>query len=269
MKINNLALILLATVALFSACKTAKKTTAATPTTTTNHPLSINDILQRLDDNVPQATWLAGDGSFDYVGRPLNLSGSMTIRFRRDSVIWLNVKKLGFGVARALVTRDSVFALNLIQSTYVAKDLTFMEKQFGIPADFTLLQNFLLGKPLFLTDKNQLTLEKSAEGEILLRGQNEKWRAEYRIDTATQALKQMSFEQTSMSRFVKISYENYAPLRDALGIERPFAYLRRIAVESPQTGKVSLTLDIDAETLEVNIPKTIRFEIPKSYTKID
>jgi hypothetical protein len=40
-------------------------------------------------------------------------------------------------------------------------------------------------------------------------------------------------------------------------------------MESTQTGKVSVELEVDAESLEVNVPKNIRFEIPSNYQRVD
>ena len=135
------------------ACQSSKKATTTAVKTETAPPLSISTILKNLEDNEIKADWLSGDVDADYEGKPMNLSASMTTRFRRDSVIWLNIKKLGFNIARAKVTPDSIFVINYIQSSYIAKDLKYIERKYNIPADFKVLQNILLGNIVFLTDK--------------------------------------------------------------------------------------------------------------------
>lgn len=256
----------------FSACNTAKK---ATTTNTTEKPvptivaMTLNDIINRLGDNEIKANWLSGDASADYAGKPMNVSGSMNIRFKRDSIIWINIKKLGFNVARAKVTPDSVFMVNYIQNTYVAKDLKYIETKFNIPADFKLLQNFLLGNAIFLTDAKKLVLEHEPSGDILLRGKDERWQALYRIDEKTNELKEMLFEQPISARVMKISYEKYDILRGYAKGDSKYSYLRTIHVESPQTGKVSVTIEVDTDGLEVNVPKNIKFEIPAHYSRMD
>ena len=116
MKLSPLILFFLAATLATTACKSTKKTTTTTtqttPTNTTTTPLSITAILEMMDANAPVATRLSGDGSVDIESSQLNQSANTMIRFRRDSVIWLNVKKFGFNVARAQITRDSVFMLN-------------------------------------------------------------------------------------------------------------------------------------------------------------
>jgi outer membrane biogenesis lipoprotein LolB len=272
MKSHVLFTLLLTALITTTACKSTKKatqTTTTTPISTTSTPLSINAILTQMEANASVAQRMSGDGDLDIESEKLNQSATCAIRWRRDSVIWLNIKKLGFNVARAQVTRDSVFMVSYFQSQYAAQPLSYIEKQFGLPADFDLLQNFLLGKPIFLTDKKQLTLNTPKESTVVLRGSNERWTAEYLFDFASQQLTEMTFSEPKAQRTMKISYEKYAALRDGDGKERPFAYLRTIMVESPQTGKVKVGIEIEASSLEVNVLKAIRFEIPSGYKRMD
>ena len=272
MKIRILFTLFLASILAMGACKSTKKTTqttTATPVPASTGPLSVDAILKLMDANAPVATRMSGDGDVDIESPQLNQSANATIRWRRDSVIWLNVKKFGFNVARAQVTRDSVFVISYFQSSFVAQPLSYVEKQYGLPADFDLLQNFLLGKPIFLTDKKQLTLNTPKENAVILRGSNDRWTAEYQFDFATQRLTEMTFSEPKAQRTMKISYEKYADLRDGDGKQRPFAYLRTITVESAQTGKAKVGIEIETEGLEVNVPKAIRFEVPSGYKRMD
>ena len=272
MKIPILSTLVLVALMTLIACKSTKKTAQTTTTTATtpkNTPLSINVLLTQMEANALVAQRLSGDGDVDIESEKLNQSATSAIRWRRDSVIWLNIKKFGFNVARAQVTRDSVFIVSYFQSSYAAQPLSYIEKQFGLPADFDLLQNFLLGKPIFLTDKKKLTLNTPKESTVILRGSNERWTAEYVFDFAAQQLTEMTFTEPKAQRTMHISYEKYAALTDSDGKQRPFAYLRTIMVESPQTGKVKVGIEIDASSLEVNVNKAIRFEIPSGYKRMD
>ncbi len=276
MKSSTLSTFLLLTMLALNACKSTKKTTQTaatipteTPATGSTSPLSISAILKQMELNAPVAQRMTGDGDVDIESTQLNQSANADIRWRRDSVIWLNVKKFGFNVARAQVTRDSVFVISYFQSTYGAFPLSYVEKQYGIPADFDLLQSFLLGKPIFLTDKKQLTLNTPKENAVILRGANDRWNAEYRFDLATRQLTEMTFSEPKAQRNMTITYEKYAPLRDGDGKERPFAYLRTIAVESPQTGKAKIGIEIEASSMVIDVVKNIRFEIPSNYKKMN
>jgi hypothetical protein len=255
---------------LTSACKTAKKTPpTAPPTAPVNAPLSITTVLEKMKTNYIDFERLNGDVSVDYKGKPMNISVSSAVRWRRDSVIWMNVKKMGFAVARVQVTSDSVFVINYIQDNYVAKNISYVEKNFGVPLDFAILQDILLGNPVFLTDKTKLILEKPNEGDVILRGADTRWKATYRLDATSFLIKEMIFEEPAAKRTLKISYKNYAILQVPNHAQKNFSYLRTIEMESAQTGKVTVDLDVDAESIEVNVPKNIRFEIPSNYQRMD
>ena len=256
---------------IFSACTPAKKIeTTAVPTPVSKPALTVVDILNRLGENEIKADWLSSDANANYAGKPMNVSADMNIRFKRDSIIWINVKKLGFiNIARVKITPDSVFIVNYLQNSYIAKNLKYIETKYNLPADFKLLQNLLLGNPVFLTDIKKLVLERDASGDILLRGKDERWQALYRIDEKTNELKEMLFEQPISARVMKISYEKYDILRGYDKGDSKFAYLRTIQVESPQSGKVSVTIEVDTDGLEVNVPKNIKFEIPSHYSRVD
>ncbi len=251
------------------ACKTTKKSSTKTTTTSANTPLSITSVLMHLQGNNVDFERMNGDAGVDYKGQPMNIAVSSTVRWRRDSVIWMNVRKLGFSVARIQVTRDSVFVVNYLQSSYIAKNLSYIEKTFGVPLDFSVLQDILLGNPVFLTDKDKLTLEKPMNGDVILRGKDDRWKATYKLDATNFNVKEMLFEELGSNRTLKICYKNYGIVGIPSGKQQNFSYLRTIDVESPQTGKVSVVLEVDAESLEINVPKNIKFEIPNHYQRMD
>jgi Domain of unknown function (DUF4292) len=264
---------------LTTACKTKQKvqtgntpTTQTDPKTTPPPPLSIRDIVNGMEANALNAEWVATDAALNYEGKPMNIAASSTWRYRKDSVIWVSVKKFGFGVARVLVRRDSIFVLNMVQSQYMAKDFQFIEKTIGIPANFELVQDLLIGKPVFLTNPDLLDIKKSPEGDLILRGDNTNgslskngnWVATYRLNPTNFQIKDMIFEQPNIGRSLKIIYDGYKPLNGA-----NFAFSRRIEATSLETGKVMIEFDMDETTVEINVPKNVRFEIPSSYQKVD
>ena len=251
------------------ACHTSKKASTASTPKVDNSTLTTASVLLKMQGNNLNFEHMNGDAGVDYKGQPMNIAVSSMVRWRRDSVIWMNVRKLGFTVARIQVTRDSVFVVNYLQGNYVAKNLSYIEKTFGVPLDFSILQDILLGNPVFLTEKDKLTLEKSVDGDVVLRGKDQRWKATYKVDATDFSVKEMLFEELETNRLLKICYKNYGKVRVSNGAEQNFSYLRTIDIESRQTGKVNVVLEVDAESLEINVPKNIKFEIPNHYQRVD
>ena len=120
---------------------------------------SSSEVWNLINDEKKSLNWLSGDVDLDYKGQPMNIGASAKIVWHRDSVIWIRITKLGFiQVGRAKITRDSIFIVNQIQSQYLAESLKYLETKYGIPADFTTIQNILLGNPVSLTPSNELKL---------------------------------------------------------------------------------------------------------------
>ncbi|NJN33938.1 MAG: hypothetical protein HC817_06505 [Saprospiraceae bacterium] len=94
MTINYLKLFFLALLIVGASCKTAKKTVTTTTRPDEKVPIEVASILKKWTANEIKADWLAGDVDVDYKGKPLSTTAGMTVRFRRDSVVWFNVKKL-------------------------------------------------------------------------------------------------------------------------------------------------------------------------------
>jgi len=194
-------------------------------------------------------------------GEGQSMGATANIIWVRDSVMWLNVKKLGFEVARALVTRDSVFVLNRLEKTYSAKALESLQRQYSLPAGFELVQSLLLASPWFFPDIQLETDVK--DGYHRLAGSNSRFAADYRIEETAFWLRQEIFLQPREARTVSAKFDNYKKT----ALAGWFPYLRTVEAFSPETG--NLRLSIELNDVEFNVPKSFRFEIPKHYERMD
>lgn len=84
-----------------------------------------------------------------------SVSGSGTMRIANDSLIWLYIKAFGFEVARAKLTRDSVFAVVKMKNQYFKSDYSSLKNFFPIDFDFSILQSVFLNK-FFIFPKNKI-----------------------------------------------------------------------------------------------------------------
>jgi|GEM_PF-1573783 len=76
----------------------------------------------------------------------------VNLRMQSDSLIWMNATALlGIEVARALITPDSITLINRLKRTYYQKSFQEISAWLGVPVDFHILQNLLVGNPPFLS----------------------------------------------------------------------------------------------------------------------
>jgi Domain of unknown function (DUF4292) len=248
-------------------CKTGSntsttKTESKTPVPAAN-AYSATDLLKKMDKNNLAFGRLSADADMDYEGKPMNISASSLVRFRKDSLIWMNVKKLGFNVVRAQITRDSVFVINYIQGNVMRRSFKYLEDKLQMPVNFDMVQKMLLGQPIFMTPKDKLKVaydKAAAGGQWILTGDDTRWHTEYRFSATDFTLQTMLLEQPESKRVFKMTCANY----DGLKGDQKFAYTRTLNIESPQTGAVKVVIET-AKPVEVDIPKPIKFEIPSHY----
>ena len=123
--------------------------------------------------------WMEGKCQLQMESEDSNLSGQGIIRIRRDSAIWVSLRKLGFEVGRALILKDSFFYLNRLNNVFEAHPISFIKEKYQLPGDFLHLQALLLGNaPLddisdfTVTNKESFEwqLQKSMDNGILSLG---------------------------------------------------------------------------------------------------
>lgn len=214
-----------------------------------------------------EADWLSAKMKITYIDDYQTRKLTANIRMRKDSVIWMNVKKLSVEAARIKITPDGIYAIDRLNKEYFIKDLSFLEKAYNLPSrqsgpsNFSVLQEVVLGNPVFFEGSNLSTPTKSSEYQ--LNNENEDFTSQYLVDGISFLLTQMAFEEKHSRQNLKVSFERSEEIEEYPN----FSYFRNLDLYSENFGNVSL--DVKFSKLEINSPKTIRFEIPSHYTKVN
>ncbi len=216
-------------------------------------------LLEELAKKRLQPDWFEGKVRIDYSDESQSLSASATIRMKRDSVVWASVRKLGFELARLLVTADSVYVLDRINNEYTVESLDYLATAYGLPAGLLQLQDFILGNPLFFDSKG---LQAEPQGkDYHLSGRSPLMETDYWIDAGALLLRRMAFYDIRNEQKVNVGLEEYGQLSG----NQNFSYLRNLELDGRHTGKTAVVLKFSS--VETDIPKDIRFEIPDRYTR--
>ncbi len=95
-------------------------------------------------------------GRFEGLGMQQNIS--LNIRMKRHEKVWISAQALlGIEVARALVTRDSVYIIqNLPSRDYREYSLDSFSSVLSVPLSVTQLQDLLVGNPLLPYDNSAM-----------------------------------------------------------------------------------------------------------------
>ena len=183
------------------------------------------------------------------------------MKWKRDSVIWLNARKLGLEIARAQITPDSVYVLDRINNQYAAKSITWLREEYDLPGNWDLLQNMLLGNPTFFTSQ---FVSGVADGEYVLQAEGGDPLASYYLSPDDYRLVRTVLDRKADRQQLIIEQEDWRPIPDG---NREFPYIRILRAEEPTLG--NLEIKFEFSRVELDQPQAIRFEIPDRYTRME
>lgn len=216
-------------------------------------------VLKQLAQKRLQPEWFGARASIDFDDGQQSFSATATIRMKRDSLLWLSIKKLGFELARVQVTGDSVYILDRINNEYAIESLSYLSGSYGLPASLTHLQDVILGNPVF-PDSKGLRLEAMGPSYHIM-GRGAAIESDYWIDAGSFVLRKMAFSDKQNGQQMNMLLEDYGQTPD----NQNFSYLRKLELDSQYSGKAKVAMKFSK--LETEVPKNIRFEIPDRYTR--
>jgi hypothetical protein len=250
---------LLGTLSLFLglSCNTTK--TVADVPVMDNKAMDAKAHLNAMTRQQVQADWVDASARVSFDDGSMSIGGTASIKMKKDEAILMSVKKFGFEVARAYVTPDSLFILDRINGEYAAEPLSYMEERYKLPANLSMLQQILLGNPVFLTTANP-TVSLDAE-RLNWSAENNDRRNEFIFTMPDYQLESMAIREGNETRKLDIQLTNY----QNAGANRDFSYLRSIQIDSKETG--SAQIELEFTKVEIDVPTTISFSIPPRYQR--
>jgi hypothetical protein len=173
----------------------------------------------------------------------------------------MSVRKLGFEVARAMVTPDSVYIIDRLNNEYAIFGLDYLEKTYNFPGNFQLLQSIFLGNPHFLNPR-EILLEQEAEA-LNLTDQYQEHQITYRIDPGDFTLRRLNYQDRYSDRQLWVDLEEY----DKVDENRVFSYFRNLRMTSIDTGNLGVTIKFSQ--IELDVPREMGFRIPPRYSRME
>ena len=188
-----------------------------------------------------------------------SISASATLVWKKDEMLWVVVKKFGFEAVRAMVTPDSIFVLNRLERTVMARSTDWLAQKYQIPGGFDLLSHVLFGQAYF--PKNVPFTASIKDSLHQLTGQDGPYSLDYRLEGGTFQLVQAIFAQPQASRFMGAAFG------DRIKVD---GFILPTEIDSEtytdDNGKMSISLSL--KNIEVNHNQEVRFSIPTNYKKI-
>lgn len=226
-----------------------KATTSALPTRT------VTEVLNAMEQNKRNFQYFNAKLGADVVTEQFEGGATINLRMLSDQYIWASVSKLSVEVVRAMITQDSVVALNRFERTYQVASKRRLVKITGIDVDLADLQQVLAGN-LLVPQQNEVRNFTQLDNEYQLTANIKGSNVRYLIDPISMLVKQAIISDDS-GRESKIVFEAY--IKDG-GRYRP--KIMNITTDQGDQAR------IDVKEVQYDITKEASFSIPSRYEKV-
>ena len=200
--------------------------------------------------------WFAasGVGKIDWDGQ--RLSGRINVRILHDSIIWVQIQKLGFEVGRMLITPDSAFFINRFERTYARYGTKEFLRKYNVPADFDMFSRVFTAGAYVPPSITMSEIEE--DGSLFLQSVSG-MSARHWFDASSFLVRSMITDP--MAREWESAYTDYK--RTNSGQAFPYTRSNTIIIDGE-----SNVFDLEYSEMQIDIPQQFPFSIPSHYEKI-
>ena len=204
-----------------------------------------------------------GKGKIQLEDEGDKISSGITVRMRKDSIIWISVvPALGIEAARVVITKDSVQMLNRLKREYFSGDYSVIKNKYKVDLNYNLLQNIILGNYMPAPDGNEKIMTESSLQHS--RQEQANLLIDQFLDGTNAKLKKITIKDQDTKSSIAVDYSKFEPLGDT-----PFARTALIVAQQGEGEKVKgaiATLDFNRISLNEN-NLTFPYSVPQGYKK--
>ncbi|MFD2248479.1 DUF4292 domain-containing protein [Pontibacter ruber] len=234
---------------LLSSCKKETVPITASATTETVGRVSV----QNLD-----FSYLTAKGQVNVQDRGESISSGVSMRIRKDSVIWVSVQPgLGIEAARIKMTQDSVFVMNRLRREYTATSYSYLSNKFKVQVDYNVLQALLLGNyqpngAEKVMEQEQLQHVQQLRNNLLF---------DYFIGRENQKLQQLDVKDQQTGNTISVKYDSFQNIGSV-----PFAHA--LDAQILQTGQTSSFNLNHSKVTVTDQALDFPFSVPADYKRL-
>ncbi|MFT6808047.1 MAG: hypothetical protein ACJA01_001270 [Saprospiraceae bacterium] len=229
------------------ACATQKKLKPLSP-------IPLEELLDGVQGQQKDYTFFSAKGRVKYNGDEFRIGGRCNILMIKDSLIWMNFKKLSIEGARVLITRDSFKIKYSYENCFEIGTLEEFLEDYNINFSFSELQDFIVGNVNVPEQENIQKFETGTHHLIDFSKDTKKY--SYQINEDFSIYRILLLDE--LERLLHATFTNHD--------EAGFAESRELLINTAEEGEFKIGIDLSS--VQFDVPKRIKFEIPSHYRKI-
>ncbi|ALI98777.1 DUF4292 domain-containing protein [Rufibacter tibetensis] len=190
------------------------------------------------------------------------MSANLTLRMKKNEVIWASLQAFGFEAARLKVTPDSVYIVNKLKDEYLVGSYEVLRQRYNVDVDFKTLQDILIGNFVASTSNGE-KLEQDGPNQHL-RTKRGNLQIDQYVDTTRYKLKRTEVRNLQNKDYMSVDYKDF---EDVNG--KPFAMALLLSIQQPE-GNASKTNVVAVKHRQVSTAETsldFPFSVPSNYER--
>lgn len=180
------------------------------------------------------------------------------IRIQKDSLIWVSISAtfLGIEAFRIKITPDTLVILNKLDKAIEYHPFSYIETVAHIPLDFSLLQDILIGNPIYVGDS--IVSFRQTETHVMIGTTGQFFKNLLTLSDDNYELERIKLDDIHLNqnRTAGLSYGNYQKNNNF-----NFSINRGISVSE----KTKVDIEIQFKQYEFNKDLSFPFNIPRNY----
>jgi len=234
---------------LFSACKSKKyhfeQTVVQIPQSKLDSILSNHNF---------DFEWYSIKSKIKYRSPDTQQKGTAYIRIKKDSIIWMVLKKFSVEGVRMQMTPDSITIIDRLAKSAISLSWNELSNHYNTYLSYERLETLIVGNVYYNSSwPNTVSRDTS---QYLISANDQVHNYTYTIPFFEQRLSSFIIEDVFL-RQLKVDYTNCDQDTD-------YCYARQYELELDQSEKIFLSLEFS--NLEIDVEKNIQFEVPPHYT---
>jgi len=186
---------------------------------------------------------------------------NVTIRMKKDEVIWISSKLLGITIAKVLITPTKVQYYEKLGSTFFEGDFEVLSNWLGMPLNFEKVQQLLLGQSLFDLQEDRYN-SKIVEEKYQLKPKKKGLLFErlFLIHPNSFKMSIQQLSQPSEQRDVKIKYLQYQKIGNQ-------DFPKEIYILAAQ-GAEKTNINLIYKMVDYNAKVGFPYKVPTGYQEV-
>lgn len=257
---NNFLGLILLLGGFVSACKTPVKVSKPANPPTALAKQTPAFLVEKIRANSLNYEWFVAKSRTKFEDKDNNVSFVVQIRHRKDSLLWMTVKKVSVEGARVRITPQTIEILDRQNDEYTQKPFEFIHERSKIPLTFAELQQLVVGNALFLDETNS----RARTDSIWHRLDGRKNGLDFTVwvDSSDYTIQKVQVLQGNRELIAELS--DYQTIEGGGNSRIP--HLIDLYFNSPESGKVRIRTEY--QNISLQAPESTNFEVPEHYKKL-